>query len=554
MSKLKFNLQGKEIKISAPATPFEILEKSSGTKNNPGNPIMGAAYNNHMISMHHPLKEDGKLDFIRYLDRYGKQFYSRGMSLILGLAVDRLFDKDSLQIGHSIEHGYYYQLKQESPVNRETLNNIDKEMHNIIDKNLPIKVVIVDHNKALEIFKKNNQLDKVKLLEYWEREEIELHQLDDYTDFAYFPAPAYTGELKNFELRPYTPGFILRFPTEENPTEIPEAIDQPKLFQIYRETKDWAKILEVDNVGALNEIIEKKNISEFIKISEALHEKKISQIADEIHRRLENIDLITIAGPTSSGKTTFSKRLMIQLRVNGIKPIRISTDDYFVERDETPRDEDGNYNFEALEAIDLELFNEHLENLLHGETVQIPSFSFETGSRKTTTTPLQLTGDQLIIIEGIHGLNPDLTPAIDRHRKYLIYVSALTQLVIDDHNRISTSDSRLIRRIVRDTMFRDIPPHTNIERWPSVRRGETEYIVPYQELADSMFNTSLLYELAAIKPYIKSALKQVPRDKVSFRTANRIRRFIDLFRPIDTKEIPPTSILREFIGGSAFNY
>ncbi len=554
MSKLKFDVQGQTLKLSGPATPQDIFNELTDLEDNSKNPIMGAAYNNHMVSMLHPLEKGGLLDFIRYRERYGAQFYRRGMCLILGLACDRLFGKKSLEIGHSIEHGYYYQLIQESPVNRETLTDIEAEMKKIIKDDLTIEVVIVDHDTAVDIFKKNNQDDKVRLLEYWEREEIELHKLGNYMDLAYFPAPASTGILDCFELRPYTPGFILRFPPADDPREIPEAIDQPKLFQIYRETKDWARILEVNNVGALNEIIEKKNISEFIKISEALHEKKISQIADEIHHKMENIDLITIAGPTSSGKTTFSKRLMIQLRVNGIKPVRISTDDYFVEREQTPRDEQGNYNFEALEAIDLELFNEHLEKLLRGDQVQIPSFSFETGSRKKTTTPLQLSGDQLIIIEGIHSLNPNLTPAIDRHRKYLIYVSALTQLVIDDHNRISTSDSRLIRRIVRDTLFRDIPPQTNIKRWLSVRRGESEYIFPYQERADSMFNTSLLYELAAIKPYIKSALKQVPRDKPEFRTANRIRRFIDLFRPIDTKEIPPTSILREFIGGSAFHY
>ncbi len=551
---LKFTIDNKEIEKPFGITPLEIFRENNIQIEDEENPVMGAARDQHMISLRHPLETGGLLEPIHYLDRYGEQFYRRGVSLVLGLAVSRLYSLRELEIGHSLEHGYYYQLNDHQPATVEILGKIENEMRKIIGENYPLEVVKKSHDEAVEIFRNRNQFDKTLLLSGWEPEKIEICKLEDYLDLAYFPVPASTGQLPNFELRPYTPGFILRFPDARDINRIPEAIDQPKLFQIYRETKEWAKILEVNNIGSLNEVIEEGNISEFIKISEALHEKKISQIADTIHDNLNTLDMITIAGPSSSGKTTFSKRLAIQLKVNGIEPVRISTDDYFVPREETPRDEEGNYNFEALEAIDLDLFNSHLEKLLRGETIQIPEFSFEKGRRKDKTTPLKLTADQLVIVEGIHGLNPRLTEAVHRHRKHLIYVSALTQLVIDDHNRISTSDSRLIRRIVRDVIFRDIPPKTNIERWPSVRKGEGKYIFPYQELADSMFNSSLLYELAVLKPYIKSALNQVKRGSEAFRTANRIRRFIDLFKPIDSKEVPPTSILREFIGGSSFNY
>ncbi len=539
--------------LKLPVTPVQLLDKF-GVEERSDNPILGAVLNQHLLSFQQPLDRGGSIEFINYHNRYGKHYYHRGMTLILGLACSRIFKGPTLQIGHSLEHGYYYHLAAESPVSEETLDKIGTEMKKIINSGLPFKVNCCSHKKALETFARDNQVDKVRLLNTWETEMVEVHQLDNYLDLAYFPAPGNTGQLKTFELRPYTPGFILRFPARENIHKIPAPKDQPKLFQIYQETKEWAKVLEVDNAGALNEVIEAGEISEFIKISEALHEKKISRIADEIKNNLHNIDLVTIAGPSSSGKTTFAKRLSIQLRVHGIKPVRISTDDYFVPREETPQDEEGNYNFEALEAIDLELFNKHLIQLQRGEEIQLPQFSFETGRRKSETIPLELTEDQLLIVEGIHGLNPRLTEAVDRHRKYLIYVSALTQLVIDGHNRISTSDSRLIRRIVRDMLFRDITTTTNINRWPSVRRGENEYIFPYQERADSMFNSSLLYELAALKPYIESALKEVDEGSKAFRTAHRIQRFINLFKTIDIREIPPTSILREFIGGSSFNY
>ncbi len=552
--KIRFKVGDQLLSYEPPVTPLQIIEDTDPELTNGDNPLVGIAINQRMFSLRHPLKRGGRVNFIRYKDRYGDEYYRRGLTLVLVLACDRLFEKRQLEIGHSIEHGYYYQLSDENPVDREVLQQIEEHMHEIIEANLPIEVEVVEHARALKIFREREEDDKIRLLETWSEELVELHKLGGHYDLAYFPAPANTGLLKHFELRPYTPGFILRFPLGDNHKNVPEPKDQPKLFQIYQETRDWAKILEVDDVGALNKVIEEDEITEFIKISEALHERKIIRIADKIHRNLKNINLVTIAGPSSSGKTTFAKRLSIQLRVQGIKPVRISTDDYFVNRKDTPRDEDGNYNFEALEAIDLELFNQHLTELSQGKEVEVPQFSFETGQRKEKTIQLKLTEDQLLIVEGIHGLNPELTRAVDRHRKHLIYVSALTQLVIDNHNRISTSDSRLIRRIVRDVLFRNISATTNIHRWTNVRRGEREYIFPYQEDADSMFNSSLLYELAVLKPYIKSALKSVDDCDSGHRTAHRIRRFINLFQKVDSKEIPPTSILREFIGGSSFSY
>lgn len=541
------------LELSVPTTPLDILNRLNGSIDR-DDPIMGAALNNRMVSMRHPLTRGERIEFIRYSDRYGHHFYRRGLTLVLALAVQRTLPEDQLHIGHSIEHGYYYRLNGHEFITHDLLDQLNEAMEEIVREDLPIEVEMMNREQALEVFRASGRRDKVRLLETWEHEEVQLHRMDSYRDMAYFPAPASTGVLERFELRPYMPGFILRFPEREDPKKIPPTKDQPKLFRIYDETKKWGNILEVNDVGDLNRIIEDNDISEFIKIHEAFHSKKISKIADEIKQNLGEINLVCVAGPSSSGKTTFSKRLGIQLRVHGIKPVKISTDNYFVNREETPRDKDGNYDFESLDALDLELFNRHLEDLINGKQVQVPKFSFEHGRRKDATTPLQVTDDQLIIIEGIHGLNPRLTASVPRHRKYWIYVSALTQLVIDDHNRISTSDSRLIRRIVRDILFRDIPPTENIMRWPSVRRGEEQNIFPHQENADVMFNSALLYELSALRPYILPALKQVDQNHEAFRTAHRIRRFIDLFKTIDHREIPPTSILREFIGGSSFQY
>ncbi|MFB6356737.1 MAG: nucleoside kinase [bacterium] len=546
--------ENQQIDVSTPVTPLEVFTRYDGIESTTDNPVVGAVWENRMISMRHPMEEPGHLEYVRYLDRHGSDFYRRGMILVLGLAGHRVLNNDGLHIGHSLEHGYYYQLKNRDTTPEDVLDVLTEEMNNIIENDFNIEVVLMDRDDALELFHERDQKDKVRLIETWEMEELQVHQVDDFYDLAYFPAPGSTGVLQNFELRPYTPGFILRFPDPEDVHQIPEAEDQPKLFQIYQESKNWAKILDVDDVGSLNKVIIDEDVGEFIKISEAFHAKKISRIADEIKERIDHIDLITIAGPSSSGKTTFSKRLAIQLRVIGVDSVKISTDNYFVEREDTPLDEDGEYDFEHIEAIDLPLFNEHLEKLRKGEPIEVPEFSFEHGTRKEETNTLEIEDDQLVIVEGIHGLNPRFTEAIPRHRKYLIYVSALTQLVIDDHNRISTSDCRLIRRIVRDMLFRDITPETNIQRWPSVRRGEIRWIFPHQELADVMFNSALLYELAALKSYIVPALEQISQEKKAAQTAHRIRRFADLFKPIDSQEIPPTSILREFIGGSSFDY
>jgi len=556
MNKETITLELTEQTVEEPfeVTPLEIYQRHNHRDSSKENPIVGAAWSNRMVSMRHPLDHSGRLRFIRYRERYGRYFYRRGVQLVMGLAVMRALPDEHLQVGHSIEHGYFYQFKGWDVVPSDTLDRITEEMNEIFHEDHPIEVEIMEPSEALKLFQQRDCYDKVRLIRHWDVDEIQLHRVDNFYDIAYFPAPGSTGITRNFQLRSYMPGFILRFPSQNDLTTIPEAEDQPKLFQIYQETKKWARILEVDDVGSLNEVIKEGDIGEFIKISEAFHEKKISQIADRIKEQFDDLNVIAIAGPSSSGKTTFSKRLDTQLRINGINSIRLSTDDYFVEREETPLDEDGNYDFESVEALDLELFNDHLERLLQGETVEVPEFSFEEGSRKDKTTPLTVREDDLVIIEGIHGLNPRLTRTLPRHRKFLIYVSALTQLVIDEHNRISTSDSRLIRRIVRDMLFRDIQPETNINRWPSVRRGEQTWIFPFQERADVMFNSALLYEISALKKYVIPALEQIDDDNPAYRTAHRIRRFADLFQPIDTQGIPPTSILREFIGGSSFDY
>jgi uridine kinase len=436
----------------------------------------------------------------------------------------------------------------------EDIERLESEMNRLVEGNDPIRHRVLSYSAALEYFEANNQPDTALLLRYQNRSRIPIYQCGNYVDLAHGPLLPYTGLLRCFEIKNYPPGFLLRFPLKGGAGKIPPLKKNPILFSIYQEYKSWGKILKMDCVGQLNRHILDVDIQDFIQVAEALHEKKIANIADKICERRGLISVVLISGPSSSGKTTFSKKLSIQLRVLGRNPVIISLDDYFLPRDQTPLDEEGKPNYETLEALDVPLLNEHLNRLLNGEEVEIPDYNFQIGDRKPVGQRLKLPQRSILILEGIHGLNDRLTPGIERKHKYKIYVSALTQLNLDDHNRISTTDNRLIRRMIRDHQFRGHSALDTLRMWPSVRRGENNYIFPYQNSADIAFNSALDYEMSVLKVFAEPLLRTVKPDVREYAEAARLLRFLDDFLPMNPGFVPDQSILREFIGESEFSY
>jgi uridine kinase len=410
----------------------------------------------------------------------------------------------------------------------------------------------MDNKAAEELFRKTGQYDKIALLKYREKKYVNVYSCYGYYDYFYNYMVPSTAYLKTFELRFYSPGLILRFPEKCNPEIIPEFIEQKKLFNIFREFEKWGSILEIQNISNLNDAIIENRFKDLINVAEALHEKKIAQIADLIASSEEKKKLVLIAGPSSSGKTTFAQRLAVQLKVNGLKPISISIDDYFKNREDTPVDEHGEFDFESVEAIDIETFNDVMTKLIKGELVEVPTYNFQKGMREWTGKKLKIDEDQIVIIEGIHGLNEILTQDIPKEKKFKIYISALTHLGVDNHNRIPTSDLRLIRRIVRDFQFRGTDALSTIKRWDSVRRGEDTYIYPFQEEADVMFNSSLVYELCVLKKVALPQLVKIKNDVPEYIEAKRLVKFLNYFLSTDAAGVPNNSILQEFLGKSCF--
>ena len=427
-------------------------------------------------------------------------------------------------------------------------------MQSIISQDLTVERKMVPTEMAINLLEANGLSRKAELYRGYGRLYAPIFILGEYVNFFYGHMLTSTGCIRDFGIEKYYDGFLLRFPIQFNPDELEPAIRQDKLFGIFREHKKWAEILGVEDIPRLNAVKRVGQHSDLIKISEALHEKKIAEIATAITMRKDKINIILIAGPSSSGKTTFSRRLGIQLAVNGLHAIEVSVDNFFVDRQHTPVDEAGNYDFEALEAIDISYFNDFLLRLIGGEEVAVPRFDFQTGQRKFNGKTMKMENNNILIIEGIHGLNPALTPMIDSEKTYRIFVSALTQISIDEHTYIPTTDNRLLRRIIRDSKYRGYDAYTTIQRWPSVRRGEEKHIFPFQENADIMFNSALIYELAVIKKYASPLLKQVKENTPEYSEAVRLLIFISYFEPIPEDEIPPTSVLREFLGGSSFVY
>jgi uridine kinase len=517
-------------------------------------PVVAAKIDNEIHDLNFIPAIGGKLTPIDLSREDGVRIYSRSLSLVFVRAVSELFPNSKVRFEHSLSKGIYGEIEFENnlPFTEKDLQIIGTRMQMIIDQDEAITKETIPVKQAVELFESQGQMDKIRLLQYKKKPEIHIYHCGGYTDYFYGYMVPSTGYLKQFDLKYYLPGFILRFPVTENPAVIPPYHEQKKLARIYYEFEKWGRILEVGDVGSFNNLIVSDKGGDLIRIAEAFHEKKIAQIADLIASESERIRVILIAGPSSSGKTTFAQRLAVQLRVNALKPVSISIDDYFVDREHTPNGPDGLPDYECLEAIDLELFNEHLASLIQGLPVHLPRYNFQKGTREERPEVLQIKNEQPIIIEGIHGLNNRLTATIPKDKKFKIYISALTQLNIDDHNRIPTTDNRIIRRIVRDNQFRGHDALRTIGLWPMVRRGEDAHIFPFQEEADVMFNSALIYELAILKRYAEPLLVKITPDFPEFPEAKRLLKFLDYFLPLEDSQVPLNSILREFIGCSCF--
>lgn len=513
--------------------------------------IVALRVNNTIKELSFPLTSDMTLDWIDITDMDGVRIYQRSLSFVLIRAAMELFEGIQVTVEHSLNKGLYFEFNYSRPITEEDVAKIKATMMEIIERDEPFVKERVDTETAALYFDKFNMMPKKALLKYRTQNFINMYALGWLKNYFYGYMVPSTGYLKVFDLRAFGEGVVLLFPNKYSLKALPEYIEQPKIAQIYKESEDWGKILGVAFVADLNDWITERHVEEIMRVQEALQEKKIAQIADQI--TASNKRLILIAGPSSSGKTTFANRLMVQLKVNGLKPITLSTDDYFVDREHTPLDEEGKFDFESIDSVDVELFNENLSALLRGEYVELPTFNFRVGKREYLGKHLQIHPDQTIIIEGIHGLNERLTSSIDKKDKFKIYISALTTLSIDEHNRIPTTDTRLVRRIVRDNRSRGYSALTTIGQWPSVRRGEERNIFPFQEEADVMFNSAMVHEMAVLKKYAQPLLIDIDETKPEYSEAKRLLKFLSYFKSIDDeKQIPPTSILREFIGGSSF--
>ena len=547
MENIEVKLPDGSKKVPKGTTLEEVLAAGPGH-----GPVVAARVNNILQELTNRVEEEAEIIPVDLSTQPGVRIYSRSLILVLARAAREVFPTCRLRIEHSLNKGLYGEIYLGRPFGEKDLRRIEDRMKEIIAADEKIEKLILPVEDAVRLFAEDGQEDKVRMLKYRKTPQVKIYRCGWFHDYFYDYMVPSTGYLQLFELRFYLPGFILRFPTIENPRRLPPYVDHRKLAHIFYEHAGWGKGLDVSDVGTLNRRITEGTVRELIRINEALHEKNIVHLADQITRERGRIRLVLIAGPSSSGKTTFAQRLSVQLRVNGVKPVSISLDDYFLDREATPCDENGDPDFEALETIDLDLFNHHLASLILGEEIEIPRFNFLTGKREYRGESLKISYEQPVIIEGIHSLNERLTEMVPKDRKFKIYVSALTQLNLDDHNRIPTTDNRLIRRIVRDSKFRSHDAAVTLRLWPGVRRGEERNIFPYQEEADAMFNSALIYELAVLKKYITPLLTKIKPDCPDYSEARRLAKFLSYFLSLDDQEVPMNSILREFIGRSCF--
>jgi len=514
-------------------------------------PIVAAQVNNEIKDLQFSVNFDCTVDFLDLHTESGIKVYQRSLAFVMIAAAHEIFPQGKVTVEHSLSKGLYCELYIGKLITRDHLYTLEMHMRKIIDENRPIMMKSVPIGEAIELFKSAFQVEKVKHLEQLKRERVRIYYCGNSYGYFYGTMMPDTKSLKVFELRQHASGFILRFPEKEHPDRLPVFVPQPKLSEIFLEAERWGEILQCGYVATLNEYVQNNKITDIIRVAEALHEKKIAHIADFVFQN-KDVRVILVAGPSSSGKTTFAQRLTVQLKVNGLRPVALSLDDYFIDRAQTPKDDKGDYDFEAIEAIDLQLFNEHLIRILRGEAVEVPSYNFMIGEREYRGNIIQIDKNQPLIIEGIHGLNERLSSAVPREHKVKIYVSALTQLSIDNHNRIPTTDTRLIRRVVRDSQFRSHDALKTLRMWPAVRRGEERNIFPFQEDADIMFNSALIYELGVLKKYAEPLLAQITPEQVEYSEAKRLLNFLSYFENIGDHEIPFNSILCEFIGASCF--
>lgn len=545
---------GRTIEVAMGTT---LLEVERQLRLDGPHPFLAAYVNNRIKELNYRIYKPVTVRFIDITSFEGIRVYQRTISFILQKAVRELFPDRTLYIRHSLgASGFYCEISGFGPIPAEHLDAIKARMRGIIDRNLPIQGVKMLTDTARKIYEGFGMTDKIALLDSRPRLYSKIYTIDSLPGYFYGALPPSTGYTPQFDLHSYYNGFFIALPLRTDPTRLHQSVHQEKMFDVFHQYQSWVEIMGVPTVGQLNSKVLAGDASELIKIAEAFHENKLAQVAGCVAEanRERGVRLVLISGPSSSGKTTFAKRLGVQLRVLGLNPVLISLDDYFVDREKTPRDENGEYDYEALEAIDLEQFNDHLKRLERGESVDIPRYDFISGTRQWHDNPLQLDERSVLIVEGIHGLNPALTPGVPESRKFKIYVSCFTSVALDNVSRIATSDNRLLRRLTRDYRTRGNDALSTLARWESVRRGEEKHIFPYQENADVMFNSSLFYEISVLRRFAEPILREVPDTVPEYGEAKRMLKFLDNFIPISPEEIPPTSLLREFIGGSSFKY
>jgi uridine kinase len=539
-------------KVVAVAGNRSLLDIAREVQHHYPAPITAALLDNKLRELTFFADGPGKLEFLDLTTKEGARIYHRSLTFLLIYAASLLFPQAQVKVEHSLGKGLFCEISKEPALTGEDVAGLERKMRELVLLDLPFVRNKLSLPEAMETFRLEGFDDKLPLFKYLKKDSLAVYTLGEMQNCLHGYMLPSTGHLQVFALEYHRPGLVLHFPDEKNPAVLPPFIPQPKLFEIFREAEKWGRILGFGTVGIMNDLLTKGEGPDIVRIAEALHEKKIARIADMITERIDDVCVILIAGPSSSGKTTFAQRLRTQLLVNGIRPFPISLDDYFVDREHTPLDESSNPDFEHIEAIDLTLFNKHLLHLINGEEVEIPTFNFFNGLREYNGKKIRLAKEQPLIIEGIHGLNERLTQTIPRHRKFKIYVSALTALNVDWHTRIHTTDTRLLRRIVRDSQFRGADAQTTIRRWPSVRRGEDRNIFYLQEEADIMFNSALVYEFAVLKDFAELLLQKIAPHEREYIDARRLLTFLSCFVPLDPLEVPSNSILREFIGESCF--
>lgn len=514
---------------------------------------VSARVNNKVEGMHYRVYNSKDVEFLDMTSSSGSRAYTRTLFFVLCKAVQDIYPATDVVIDIPVSNGFYVDIRLGRPVVDEDVNIIRRRMQEIIDARMPIRRFTVPTEEAVALFQEKGDVEKVKLLKTSGSIYTTYYKIGDYVDYYYGTLLTNTSQLYLFGLEKYYDGMLLRIPSLKNPDVLGEMTRQDKMFEIFKEHHRWQSILGIRTVGDFNQAIDANHATDIINISEALQEKKIAKIAEEIASR-KGVKLVLLAGPSSSGKTTSCKRLSIQLAVNGLKPLQISLDDYFVDREKTPKDASGEYDYESIYALDLDLINEQFNALFRGEEVELPKYDFQSGKSKKSVNKLKMNDNNVLVVEGIHALNPELTAHIPQEQIFRVYASALTTILLDNHNYIPTTDNRLLRRIIRDYKYRGVSAQETIHRWPSVRAGENKWIFPFQENADAMLNTAMLYELAVIKTQAEPLLQQVPENCEEYAEAYRLLKFLKYFKGIPYNNLPPTSLLREFLGGSSFHY